>query len=133
MKKIAGFTLIEVLVACTLLTVAIAGVAQLFAATTMANATARATTYATVLAVEKMEQLRALPFDDPALAISPADALRADADGYFDVPSAGYRRRWSIAALPGHPADSVTVSVAVMRDRSPVQATFVTIKTRKVR
>jgi len=56
----AGFSLIEVTVAVFLLGVAVAGVAQLFALATYANLSATGQTSTTVLAVQKMEQLRGL-------------------------------------------------------------------------
>jgi prepilin-type N-terminal cleavage/methylation domain-containing protein len=57
-----GFSLLEVLFALAVLSVALAGLAQLFTIAARANASARATTYAVVLAQEKMEQLRGLAF-----------------------------------------------------------------------
>ncbi len=50
----SGFSLIEVIVATGLLTVAVASLAQLFAISVRANAIAKTTTYASVLAQQKM-------------------------------------------------------------------------------
>lgn len=104
----AGFSLIEVMVASLLLALSVVAVAQLFAVSTRANLTSKTTTLATVLAAQKMEQLRALtwgfdrlgaPVSDfatdtavspPAatggtgLRASPADALAVNVDGYVD-------------------------------------------------
>jgi prepilin-type N-terminal cleavage/methylation domain-containing protein len=55
-----GFTLVEVLVAAALLIVAAAGVAQLVAVAARANRIARGQAKTTMMAVEKMEQLRSL-------------------------------------------------------------------------
>jgi len=55
-----GFTIIEVLVSVTLLSLVSLGVAQLFALSTKANMSAKGTTSTALLAVQKMEQLRAL-------------------------------------------------------------------------
>jgi len=67
-----GFSLLETLVATSILTVALAALAQLFAISTQANSKARATSYATVLAQQKMEQLRSMTygFDNLGLPIS---------------------------------------------------------------
>ena len=67
-----GFSLVEVLLATTLLTVAIASLAQLFAISTRANTNARLTTFTTVLAQQKMEQLRSLTwgFDSQGLPLT---------------------------------------------------------------
>lgn len=103
-----GFSLIETLVATTLMTVALASLAQLFLISTKANQSARLTTNASVLAQQKMEQLRALtwgfdtiglPLSDttsnltvvpeqpqggPGLTPSPDGSLRRNVDGYCD-------------------------------------------------
>ena len=104
----AGFSLIETVVATSLLATALVTVAQLFAMATSSNLSARDTSFATMLAEQKMEQLRSLTwgFDavglpvsdlttntavDPeepttgkGLSPSPADALKANTAGYFD-------------------------------------------------
>ena len=91
-----------------MLTVAVAGLAQLFALSTRMNFSARSTTFAAVLAQQKMEQLRSLTWgydsagvpvsdlatditaatESPAggrgLSTSPVDSLRANTDGYCD-------------------------------------------------
>jgi len=55
-----GFSLIEVVVAMAILTVVSLGVAQLFAASTRINIIARGQTSTTMLAEQKIEQIRAL-------------------------------------------------------------------------
>jgi len=57
-----GFSLVEVLFALVVLSVAVSGLAHLFTVAAYTNARARATTYAAVLAQQKMEQLRGLAF-----------------------------------------------------------------------
>jgi len=57
-----GFSILEVLIATTILTVALSALAQLFVISTRANASAKTTSYASVLAQQKMEQLRGLMF-----------------------------------------------------------------------
>jgi type II secretory pathway pseudopilin PulG len=101
-----GFTLLEVVGALLLLAVAAAGVAGLVAISQRAALAARLQTSATVLAIEKLEQLRALRWasaggatqsdlttnlsvDPPGaggggLAPSPPGALQADTAGYVD-------------------------------------------------
>ena len=103
-----GFSLVEVLFATTLLTVAIVSLAQLFAVSTRANTNARLTTFTAVLAQQKMEQLRSLTwgFDTQGLPLtdtstnitaaaeaptggkgltpSPSGALGENTDGYCD-------------------------------------------------
>src|SRR5437867_3058008 len=103
-----GFSLIEVLIATTIMTVALVGLAQLFAVSTRSNQSAKKTTFAAVLAQQKMEQLRGLtwgfdpiglPLSDLAtdvtvvpetaaggkgLTPSPNGALGANTPGYVD-------------------------------------------------
>jgi type II secretory pathway pseudopilin PulG len=68
----SGFSLVETLVATSLLATAIVTLAQLFALSTRTNVASHNTTYAAVLAEQKMEELRALAwgFDTQGLPIS---------------------------------------------------------------
>jgi prepilin-type N-terminal cleavage/methylation domain-containing protein len=104
-----GFSLIEVVIALGLLTVVSLGVAQLFAVSTRANYVARGNTSTTVLAEQKMEQIRSLtwgfdmegqglPVSDTSTNLSayppaangtglnptPSDSLEANKAGCFD-------------------------------------------------
>ena len=108
-----GFSLVEVLVAMGILTTVSLGVAQLFAVSTRANLTAKGQTSTTVLAEQKMEQLRGLtwgydsngqglPVSDTStnLAVfpvtatgsglnpSPSDTLDQNRAGYVDFLNA---------------------------------------------
>ena len=104
----SGFSLAETIIATGILAASIAGLGQLFAVSVMSNRTARNTTFASVLASQKMEQLRGLtygfdtiglPLSDTTtniaaypqtatggkgLSPSPANALQANVDGYVD-------------------------------------------------
>src|SRR5512146_915462 len=103
----SGFSLIETLVASLILVTGVVSLAGLFTISTTANRTARGTTFAMVLAQQKMEQLRGLtwgfdvlglplsdtttnvanmPFtsDGSGLAPSPSGTLKADTTGYVD-------------------------------------------------
>ena len=68
-----GFSLLEVLFATTMLVVGVAGLAQLFALSTRTNTSARATTFASVLAQQKMEQLRGLTWGFDTLGLPLTD------------------------------------------------------------
>jgi prepilin-type N-terminal cleavage/methylation domain-containing protein len=132
-----GFSLIEVLIATTIVSVALISLAQLFTLSARANRSAKAMTAAALLAVQRMEQLRSLtwsldasgsPQTDPRLATSPSGALRANTAGFFDfVDHAGrslgeatappaaavYVRRWSIEPLPADPGGVLVLQVLV--------------------
>lgn len=83
-----GFSLLEVLVATTILTVALAALAQLFATSTRANASAKATTMAALLAQQKMEQLRSLTWGFDALGLPQTDTT-SDTTTIPEGPSGG--------------------------------------------
>lgn len=112
-----GFTLIEVLIALALLAGAGLALATVVLGASREAAAARRQTIATTMAVERMEQLRALTWgwdaaSPPArvsdvttnlataapsagghgLATSPSDALDANEDGYVDFADA--RGKW---------------------------------------
>jgi Tfp pilus assembly protein PilV len=131
LRKAAGFALIEVLVASTLLTVALLAAAHVLASAAAANVSAARTTDATVLAVDKIEQLRALPMDDPALSISPSDALTVSVEGHSDRVDSRFVRRWSVEALPSYPDDAVAIRVLVVDIQSARRVQLETIRSRK--
>ena len=103
-----GFSVVEVLVATAIMASALVGLAQLFLISTRANMSARTATMASVLAQQKMEQLRGLawtfnaagqavsdfaanltvvperPGGGVGLSASPAGALGANTAGYVD-------------------------------------------------
>jgi len=138
----SGFTLLEVLVATTLLFVAVASLAGLSVLATQANAHAKTTTFAALLAARKIEELRALPWgydalgnprSDGGLATSPSDALEQNTSGYCDFLDASgaslgggvsppaqtvFVRRWSIQPLSSNPANALVFQVVVRRLQS---------------
>ena len=110
-----GFSLIEALVATTVLTMGVVALAQVSILSVRVNHIARSTTFATLLADHKIEQLRALtwsvdsngaPISDTStdttvepegpsggtgLAPSPAGALTQNTSGYCDFLDASGR------------------------------------------
>ena len=104
----AGFSLVETIIAMGIMATALVTLAQLFGLSTRSNVGSRNTTYAAVLAEQKMEELRALTwgFDSSGLPLSdmttntavspetpnggkgldpsPLSALQENTDGYVD-------------------------------------------------
>ena len=130
-KAARGFSLLEVLVAVSILTAALSALAGLCVTATRANVVAGSMSVATILAGQKMEQLRALDWD--AVAPSADDALVRNVPGACDFldaagrplggdgdapPGAVYLRRWSIVPLPAEPEAAVVIQVRVMRAAS---------------
>jgi prepilin-type N-terminal cleavage/methylation domain-containing protein len=151
-----GFSLLEVLFATAILTVAVMSLAQVVAIAARANASARTAALATMLGAQKMEQLRALAWTfradgDPVsdtttggvgLSASPPDALDRDVEGYSDwldasgrtvlrATAATFVRRWSIAPLPSRPDTLVLQVIVAVVGRQGAAAALVTVKTRK--
>lgn len=117
-----GFSLVEVLIAALVLATGVIAMAQLFAIAAAANVAARSKTVATILAEQKVEQLRALGWPD----LAPGGSLSTNAPGFVDHISAGgvvvgvaaqrpseavYTRRWTIESAS---ADAVIVQVRVV-------------------
>jgi prepilin-type N-terminal cleavage/methylation domain-containing protein len=130
-----GFTLVEVLVASTLVVSALAGFAHLIALAVARSHAVRDAGAAQALAQGKLEELRGVPWtydaagapvSDPALAESPANTLAVDVGGWSDALDAAgeavaatdghhavYRRRWSIGRFNAIDADTLVLRVCV--------------------
>ncbi len=108
----------EVLIATGLLATVVASLPHLFAVATRANLDAGDTTWATVLAAQKLEELRAEPFPEPLVDRS-ADYLDSGGNR-LDAPGSArraYTRRWWIEPLPSAPGTTVVITVVVSRYR----------------
>src|SRR4051812_42476103 len=126
-----GFSLLEVLVATSLVAVGVAALAQLVAVAVYANHQAKQSTFAAILAQQKMEAL----FPEAAsgvLSQSPAGTLGRNVDGYHDRVDAGgrtYLRRWSIDAVPDSPSRALILQVLVtdLRNRGAADSASSTV------
>jgi len=67
-KGNTGFTLIEVLIAMVIFAIGILGVFALQTGSIRGNTSARGVTDIALIATDRLEMLRSLPYDDPALA-----------------------------------------------------------------
>lgn len=106
-----GFSLIEAMLATLVLTVGVLSLVQLFAVTAMASAGAAHVTMAAVLAAQKVEELRALPW---GAAAGGADRV--------DI----YVRRWSVEP-PAAAGDALLLTVEV----APGNVRLVTARARR--
>jgi prepilin-type N-terminal cleavage/methylation domain-containing protein len=123
----SGYSLLETLVAVSLIAIGLSALAQLLAVSIHANARARRSSVASVLAEEKMEQLRGL---GGSLSPQPGTSLDVNTPGLCDFldeygrslgtglvppPGTAYLRRWSITPVPADPAGSFLLQVVVAR------------------
>ena len=124
-----GFTLIEVLIAMVILTIALVSMAELMAITLRMQMMGRNETAAIRLAQSKIDQLVNLNFTTTTTA-NVGGSLTSNTAGYFDTLAAGYTRRWQIAAITGE-TKVRTLTVRVIPDigdrRTNSQIELVTI------
>jgi len=92
-----GFTLVEVLIAMVILTIALVSMAELMAITLRMQMMGRNETAAIRLAQSKIDQLVAVNFTNATVAVG--GSVTQDMTGYNDAPANGFARRWAIAAI----------------------------------
>jgi type IV pilus assembly protein PilV len=136
-KKQSGFTLVEVLVGITILTIGLLGVAKMQMSAIQGNFMSGSTSAALCLAEEKMEELMVTDFNNAALddsdngnnsnlsSITTVDHEELDVTETGQVGGGMYRRIWNIAAHPSGTEDlptmrSVTVIVTWENDKHRV-------------
>lgn len=124
-----GFSLIEVLVATSIMVVGVGALAQLLVVAIASNYRAKTETFASILAREKMEELRAARgANGPELGPSPPEALDRNTPGYCDFVDANgnvldggvappgaavFVRRWSVEPLGADPEHALVLRVLV--------------------
>lgn len=120
----AGFTLVETLVATTVLAIVVFSFLTVLTASIRANADAWVTTAAANIAEEKLEWVQGADWDDPDLAIGthtdgPFDATgNADTNGIFD-------REWVVNDGPLPDTKDVQITVTDSRNRTVELRTIV--------
>jgi type II secretory pathway pseudopilin PulG len=141
----SGFTLVETLIATSVLVTALAGLAQLFALSLRFTRDSAQSGAALVAAQDKLESLRALRFGyddngaaltDPRLQPSPPTSLSENLAPYVDwlddagnvvsETGASYARRWRITEMAVDDPAAIAIDVCVFRmpaiARGPAQA-----------
>jgi type II secretory pathway pseudopilin PulG len=109
-----GFSIVEVLVALGLATVALMSTAQLLAVSVRLHQLARNTAQYSRLAHDKFDELMKLDFGTAAaVQITPTnpDPLANNVANFNDTPATGIRRRWKVEAGPAANTRKVTVRV----------------------
>ncbi|HVH25108.1 MAG TPA: hypothetical protein VM818_00065 [Vicinamibacterales bacterium] len=149
MKAATGFSLVEVLVATTIVIVGVASLAHLFVVSADASRLAHSSSMALLAAQQKLEALRA---DAIGLGLSPPGTLGANTPPYVDylsvdgtslnatltLPPVGtvFVRRWSVEPLSGSSREGVQLQVVVIpwnasRPNVPGAAHLVSVKARR--
>ena len=107
-----GFTIVEVLIALSMLTIGLLGVAGLTLMIIYGNSFSRTLTTATALAQDKLEELRDTPYENIE-----------DGKKTLVERNITYTRVWQVTAdqpATGMKTVEVTVSWATLRQRQPV-------------
>ena len=91
-----GSSLVEALVAAVIMSTGVVTMGQLLAMATATNQAARGGTVAMIIAEQKLEELRTMPWQD--LQPSPSSAIQQNTNGYFDQVGI-YTRRWSVESV----------------------------------
>ncbi|HEX9880452.1 MAG TPA: prepilin-type N-terminal cleavage/methylation domain-containing protein [Candidatus Binatia bacterium] len=102
-----GFTLLEILVAVTLLAVALLGMAGLTAALVQGNDFSSRVTTASTLAQDKMEQVTKLGYGNTAAVDTTVT------EGYNTIPNFPYYKRVTFTDVDSPSAGMKTVTVTV--------------------
>jgi type II secretory pathway pseudopilin PulG len=130
-----GFSLVESLIACTLLTIGVLSLAHLFGVAAALNVSSRDATLAAVLAVQKLEELRTAVEQAPGVDFVDARGGRLPPAAGAPPPDAAYVRRWTVDPLDVDPANTtvlqVTVSPTMERGPRWREVRMVSVRTRK--
>ncbi len=122
-----GFALLEVIVAAALLVVLAAGVSRIVAAATREGHASRLRAVATVVAADKIEELRALPFAEVIGGGDYLDASGASIGSGAAPRAAVYSRQWTVQPLDGDP-EIVALRVDVVARDGSLSARLVTVR-----
>ena len=118
-RREAGFTLLEVIIAISILSVGLLAVASMQTAAIRGNDNAYRITEGATLAQDRLEYLLARPYDDPLLSIGTGKA-----DPSPTIPTPGYTITYDVVARPN---DTKLITVSASRQDRGVT------KTRKLR
>jgi prepilin-type N-terminal cleavage/methylation domain-containing protein len=139
MDRESGFTLIEILIAITILTVGLLGVASMQVSAIRGNDFSASVTTGLCLAEDRMEELMRRPYSDDLLADlqdKPLNTIIASDVDHEDLPAIDasgqtvtggpYRRVWNVedSAAP----DMKTVTVIVTWDNNRHRVSLTSIK-----
>jgi len=105
LKKNEGFTLIEVLLAVSILSIGLLAIASMQISAIKVNSSASDISKRSTWAQDKLEELVALPYGDSKLAITPPQTPEEE------ETSDGHTVKWSVVAGPVADTKQITVTV----------------------
>jgi prepilin-type N-terminal cleavage/methylation domain-containing protein len=114
----SGFTLVELVIALSLVAMTVLAVAPLFVFASRENASVAEQSSAGALAVRRMELLRATPYAD----LDDGGDLASNVAGYFDDSQPHCSVRWTIAARTTAPMPGKVITVRATA-RGPLAGT----------
>lgn len=114
-----GFTLIEVLVGLVILAVGLLAIAGMQITSVKGNHFSGAITQASILAQDRLEALRNLPFGHGDLSAGIHD------EGI--LPGTSFRRQYTVAVVPGTSMLQITVTVT-WKDTTDHAVSFTTVR-----
>ncbi len=119
-RRESGFSLLESLLACTLLTVGVLALAAVFAVASALGARARHMTLAAILAAQTIEELSAsrAAGDVVATDFTGPSGERLAGGGGSPPPGTAFIRRWSVRERSDGVGRSVVMTVSVESLRS---------------
>ena len=119
-RRHAGFSLLECLLACTLLTVGMLALAVLLASASSLAARARQITLAAMRAAQKLEELSSgrLTGDAEAVDYTTPSGERLPAGGGPAPPGTAFITRWSVRERGGGAGRTFVFTVAVESTRA---------------
>lgn len=101
----AGFTMIELMIAVLLTTIAMSGIIALFMSQNRASGVSRHTSEASALAVDKLEKLRTMSTLSAGSSTETVDAQGNIGSGYL------YTRTWVVSAGSGSGYSDINVTI----------------------
>ncbi|MBW2066489.1 MAG: prepilin-type N-terminal cleavage/methylation domain-containing protein [Deltaproteobacteria bacterium] len=134
-KDVAGFTLVEVLIGISILTIGLLALASMQVSAIRGNAMSDRTTTALALAEAKMEELLLKDFDDPDLrdsnpfnnsdlsSMAKVDHEERGVTEAGDVGGGDFHRIWNVAETSDPPIKTITVIVSWDEDKHRVSFT----------
>jgi prepilin-type N-terminal cleavage/methylation domain-containing protein len=115
-RDCGGFTILEVVIALTIMAAALLAIAPMFVLSAKENAGGGDMGIVGVLAVEQMERLRALQF----YSLNNGGSLTSNVAGYSDTSDPDFDVRWVISDKPAPPTDMKVVVVRAVANRQVI-------------